>query len=76
MTRANNCDTALKFLNEEITSDIHKHKQSLWKEHFDAHWDHRHNTHILWKDIHGLSNRTPPPTLNSSITFNNKITTK
>ena len=27
-----------------------------------------------WKTIHSLSNRAPPPTLNTSITFNNKIT--
>ena len=52
-----------------------KHKQKLWKEHLDAHWDHRHNTHILWNTIHGLSNRAPTPTLNTSITFNNKIAT-
>ena len=39
-----------------------------------AHWDHSHNTHILWKTTHGLSNRAPPTTLNNSITFNNKIT--
>ena len=73
--RANTCDPALKLLNEEITSDIQKHKQNKWKEHLDAHWDHRHNTHTLWKTIHGLSNRTPPHTLNTSITFNNKIAT-
>ena len=53
--RANTCDTALKFLNEEITSYIQKHKQNLWKEHLDAHLDHRHNMHILWNTIHGLS---------------------
>ena len=73
--RANTCDPALKPLNEEITSDIQKHKENIWKEHLDAHWDHRHNTHILWKTIHGLSNRAPPHTLNTSITFNNKIAT-
>ena len=73
--RANTCDPALKLLNEEITSDIQKHKQNIWKEHLDAHWDHRHNPHILWKTIHGLSNRAPPHTLNTSITFNNKIAT-
>ena len=71
--RANTCDPALKLLNEEITSDIQKHKQNLWKERFDAHWDHRHTTHILWKIIYGLSNRAPPPTLNTAITFNSKI---
>ena len=42
-----NCDLALKLINEEITSDIHNHKPNLWKEHLDAHWNHRHNTHIL-----------------------------
>ena len=73
--RASACDPALKLLNEEITSDIQKHKQNIWKEHLDAHWDYRHNTHTLWKTIHGLSNRAPPHTLNTSITFNNKIAT-
>ena len=66
--RANTCDAALKLLIGEITSDI----QNIWKEHLYAHWDHMHNTHIFWKTIHGLSNRKPPPTLNTSITFNNK----
>ena len=73
--RANTRDPALKLLNEEITSDIQKYKQNIWKEHLDAHWDHRHNTHTLCKTIHGLSNRTPPHTLNTSITFNNIIAT-
>ena len=73
--RANTCDPALKLLNEEITSDIQKHKPNIWKEHLDAHWDHRHNTYTLWKTIHGLSNRAPPHTLNTSITFNNKKAT-
>ena len=43
--RATTCDPALKLLTEEITSDIQKHKQDIWKEHLDAHCDHRHNTH-------------------------------
>ena len=73
--RVNTCDPALNLLNDESTSDIHKHKQNLWKEHLYAHWDYRHNTHILWKTIHGLSNRGSPPTLITSITFNKKITT-
>ena len=46
--RANTCDPALKLLNEEITSDIQKHKQKIWKEHLDVHWDHRNNTHTLY----------------------------
>ena len=71
--KANTRDPVLKLLNEEITSDIQKHKQNIWKEHLDAHWDHRHNINILWKTIYGLSNRAPPTTHNNSITFNNKI---
>ena len=35
--RANTCDPALELLNEEITSDIQKHKQNIWKEHLDVH---------------------------------------
>ena len=35
---AKTCDPVLKLLNEEITSDIQKHKQTIWKEHLDAHW--------------------------------------
>ena len=73
--RANTCDPALKLLNEEISYYIQKHKQNLSKEHLDAHWDHRHNTHIVCMTIHGLSNRAPPPTLNISITFSNKTAT-
>ena len=70
---ANTCDPVLKLLNEEISSDIQKHKQNIWKEHLHSHWDHRHNTYNIWKTIHGLSNRAPP-TAHSYITFNNKIT--
>ena len=73
--RANTCDPDLKLLNEEITFDIQNRKQNIWPEHLDAHRDHRHNTHTLWKTIRGLSNRAPPPTLNTSITFNKKIAT-
>ena len=69
--RADTCDPALKLLGEEIASDM----QNIWREHLDAHWDHRHNTHTLWKTIHGLSNRAPPHTLSTSITFNSKMAT-
>ena len=43
MRRANTCDPALKLINEEKTSDIHK--QNLWDEQLDTQWDHMHNTH-------------------------------
>ena len=71
--KANTCDPVLKLLNEESISEIQKHEQNIWKEYLDAHWDHMHTTHILWKTIHGLSNRAPPSTHNNFITFNNKI---
>ena len=29
-----------------VTSDIHKHKQNIWKEHLKVYWDHRHSTQI------------------------------
>ena len=35
--RENTCDPAIKLLNEDITSDIQKHKQNIWKKHLDAH---------------------------------------
>ena len=73
--RENSWHPALKPLNHDITSDISLRKQNLWKEHLDANWDHRHNTHTLWKTIHGLSNRTAPTPQNCTITFNNKIAT-
>ena len=60
MRRANTCDPALTISNEEIPFDIQKHKQNIWKDHLDTHWDHIHNTHIMWKTIHGLYNRAPP----------------
>ena len=47
--RANTCDAALKLLNEEIISDIHTHKQDLWKEHLYAHWDQPlRNIRTVW----------------------------
>ena len=49
--RENTCDPVLKLLNEEITYDVQKHKQIIWKEHLDAHWYNRHTTHNLWKTI-------------------------
>ena len=61
--RANTCDPALKLLNEEITSDIQKHKQNIWKEHLgrslgsqaqDTHSleDHTWSIQIFHQTIH------------------------
>ena len=52
-----------------------QHKTNLWKEHLAQHWDHRQNTHVLWKTIAGLSNKKPAQTQINSIIFNKKIAT-
>ena len=58
--RAQNAsDPSISELNSEITSLIQIHKSEIWREHLDTHWDHKHNTHTLWKTIHGLANTTP-----------------
>ena len=68
----NSCDPTLKDLNLEITTLIQEHKTNLWREHLNKHWDHKHNTHTLWRTIHGLANKKPAPSPNNTITFNNK----
>ena len=56
--RAQNAsDPSISELNSEITSLIQTHKSDIWREHLDTHWDHKHNTHSLWKRIHGLANK-------------------
>jgi hypothetical protein len=65
-------DIRLHRLNQEIDNSIQQHKTDIWKEHLDNNWDHRQNTHILWKTIAGLSNKRPPQLYNRTIKFNNK----
>ena len=54
-----------------IRTAINKHKTELFKQHLDGNWDHRSNTHILWKTINGLTNKKPKTNTNCTITFNN-----
>ena len=61
----------LEHLNKDISQAIQTHRSGIWKEHLDGHWDHRRNTHILWKTINGLSNKKPTPITNNTITFKN-----
>jgi hypothetical protein len=65
----------LPALNNEITKLIQQHKTNLWKEKLDKHWDHKQNTHILWKTIHSLQNKKPQQSQNQTINFNNKTAT-
>ena len=58
--------------NTNIDKEIQNHKQALWKEHITDNWDHKTNTHTLWKTINGLAHKKPPQTPNITITFNNK----
>ena len=64
-------DNRLEHLNKDISQAIQTHRSGIWKEHLDGHWDHRRNTHILWKTINRLSNKKPTPITNNTITFKN-----
>ena len=64
-------DNRLEHLNKDISQAIQTHRSGIWKEHLDGHWDHRRNTHILWKTINGLSNKKKTPITNNTITFKN-----
>ena len=61
----------LEHLNKDISQAIQTHISGIWKEHLYGYWDHRRNTHILWKTINGLSNEKPTPITNNTITFKN-----
>ena len=43
--------------NTNIDKEIQNHKQALWKQHITEIWDHKTNTHTLWKTINGLSHK-------------------
>ena len=74
--RVNTCDPALNLLNEEITSDIQKHKkkhmEGALRRSLGAQAQH---THSLEDHTWSIQQSTTTPTLNTSITFNNKIAT-
>ena len=76
-TRAQNAfDPSISELNSEITSLIQTHKSDIWREHLDTHWDHKHNTHTLWKTIYGLANQyNTIPFKENTITSPTQITT-
>ena len=67
-------DPSISELNSEITSIIQTQKSDMWREHLQPHWDHKRNTHTLWKTIHGLANKTPTQLKNNIITFKRENT--
>ena len=69
----NRTDPKLPELNRQIDKSIQDHKTALWREHLNDNWDHRHNSHKLWKTITGLSNKKPTDQPNRAINFNTKI---
>ena len=75
MRMKNPTDTNITNINNEITHDIAKHRQQLWKEKLEGDWSHSKNTHILWSTIKQLSNKTTYTEKNRSITFGNKTQT-
>ena len=50
---------------------MQKYRTDQWKTHLVGHWDHRQNTHILWKTINGVTRKKSPPNTNATIQFNN-----
>ena len=73
--RNNPKDPQLPDLNKNIDKQIQDHRTQLWKEHLEDDWDHRHNTHKLWKTIGALNNKKPEEKPNISIQFENKTAT-
>ena len=66
-------DPLLAQQNTYIDKEIQNHKQALWKQHLTDNWDHKTNTHTLWKTLNGrLAHKKPPQTPNITITFDNK----
>lgn len=65
-------DPTLPVINNNIDKLIQEHKSNLWKQHLEDNWDHKTNTHILWKTIAGLTNKKPTNTSNTTIAINNK----
>ena len=75
MRKVNTGNPALKLLNKEITSDILKHMQNLWKDHLNAHCDHRHkHAHSLEDHRQSSQQSTSTHTIHFHI-FNYKIST-
>ena len=65
-----NVDSDHRMIRCKVQIDSKQERKRL-EEHLDGHWDHRRNTHILWKTINGLSNKKPTPISNNTITFKN-----
>ena len=65
-------DPQLQDLNRQIDKSIQDHRIAIWKEHLDDNWDHRQNSHKLWKTISGLSNKKPADRPNQVMYFNGK----
>ena len=65
-------DPLLTQQNTNIDKEIQNHKQALWKQHLANNWDHKTNSHTLWKTLNGLAHKKTPQTPNITITFDNK----
>ena len=74
--RANTCDPTLKLLNEETTSDIQKTQTKPMEGALTRSLgSHAQHTHSLEDHTLSIQQSTTTHTLNTSITFNNKIAT-
>ena len=68
-------DPLLTQQNANIDKEIQNHKQALWKQHLTNNWDHKTNSHTLWKTLNGLAHKKEKKktqTPNITINFDNK----
>ena len=71
LRKQNPKDPNIKTLNEEIAQLVCTHKSNIWKQKLEENWDHKQNTHVLWKTINNLANKKTVAQPNRTITFNN-----
>jgi hypothetical protein len=66
-------DPQLQDLNKTISNKIIEFKQNLWKSKLNENWDHKTNSHILWKTLGNMSDKKTKIYPNRTITFNGNI---
>jgi hypothetical protein len=73
LQKQNRTDPQLQDINKTISNKIIEFKQNLWRNKLNENWDHKTNSHILWKTLSNMSDKKTKIQPNRTITFNNKI---
>ena len=63
----------LQDINKTISNKICEFKQDLWKKKLNENWDHKTNSHILWRTLNNMSDKKTKIHPNRTITFNDNI---